>query len=118
MNQGSLGLKDTLIVNLSFSDTDGDLSGIQGNIVIIDNRNGEIHFTNTIPNLPDAKQGNVGTMQLSIPTLCCIFDDGTPACEAPPNMPTNQLTFDIYVIDAAGHESNRVTTPQIELVCN
>ena len=117
MNQGSLGLNDTIKINLSFIDLDGDLSGVPNNLVIIDNRLNEVHVTNTIPDLPTTKNGNVGFINVTVPTLCCIFSDGTPACEAPRDQPTNELTFDIYVIDQNGNQSNRVTTELITLFC-
>lgn len=118
MIQGSLGLNDTITVTLDFSDIDGDLSGIENNVIVVDNRLDEIHVTNTIPDLPNTKNGDIGTLFINIPTLCCIFDDGTPACESPPNQPTNKMTFDIYLIDKNGNESNRVTTEEVTILCN
>lgn len=118
LNQGSLGLNDTLLVSLNFIDVDGDLSGARNNVVVIDNRLDEIHYINTVPDLPPTKNGNVGIMTINIPTVCCIFSDGTPACDSPPNTPSNQITFDLYLIDQAGNESNRVTTPVVTLFCN
>ena len=41
--QGNLGLEDTLVVQFSFTDLDGDLSGVANNVQVIDNRNGEVH---------------------------------------------------------------------------
>jgi hypothetical protein len=118
LNQGSLGLNDTILVSLNFVDVDGDLSGAANNVVVIDNRLNETHYINTIPDLPPTKNGNVGIMTINIPTVCCIFSDGTPACDSPPNTPTNEITFDIFLVDQLGNESNRVTTPSITLFCN
>lgn len=118
LNQGSLGLNDTLLVSLNFVDVDGDLSGARNNVVVIDNRLDEVHYINTIPDLPQTKNGNIGIMTINIPTVCCIFNDGTPACDSPPNTPTNEISFDIFLIDQLGNESNRITTPIITLFCN
>ncbi len=116
--QGSLGLEDTLVIGLTFEDIDGDLDEAMNNIVVIDTRNGEIHYTNTVPDLPESENGNKGQMQISVPTLCCLFDDGTPPCESPPDFPTNEFSFEIYIFDAQGNQSNRVSTPEFTLLCN
>lgn len=118
LNQGSLGSEDTLVVSFSFIDINGDLSGVDGNLIITDNRTGEVHLTNEIPDLPIADNGNVGSAIILIPTLCCLFEDpNTPACSNPPGV-NNSVSFSIKVIDAAGNESNSISTPDIRLLCN
>lgn len=114
--QGDLGLEDTLLVQFGFTDLDGDLSGIPNNVEVIDNRNGELHVVNRIPDLPQTDIGNVGTVVLSIPTLCCFFDD-EPACSTPEDA-TNTMTFGIRVFDQAGNMSNTIATDEIVILCN
>jgi len=116
LRQGSLGIEDTLVVAFSFIDLDGDLSGNPNNIEVIDNRTGELHFTNAIPDLPAANNGNIGNAVLQIPTLCCLFDD-KPACSNPEGA-LNSISFSITVFDAAGNESNMITTQEITIICN
>ncbi len=116
LRQGSLGIEDTLVVAFSFIDLDGDLSGNPNNIEVIDNRTGELHVTNAIPDLPAANNGNVGNVVLQIPTLCCLFDD-KPACSNPDGA-LDTLSFSISVFDAEGNESNMITTQEITIICN
>lgn len=116
LRQGSLGIEDTLVVAFSFIDLDGDLCGNPNNIEVIDNRTGELHVTNAIPDLPAANNGNIGNAVLQIPTLCCLFDD-KPACSNPEGA-LNSISFSITVFDAAGNESNMITTQEITIICN
>jgi hypothetical protein len=113
--QGDLGLEDTLVVRFGFNDLDGDLSGVANNVEVIDNRNGQLHVVNRIPDLPQTDIGNVGTVILNIPTLCCLFDD-EPACSTPEGA-TNSMTFGIRVFDQAGNVSNTVNTDEIVIQC-
>lgn len=113
--QGDLGLEDTLVVRFGFNDLDGDLSGVANNVEVIDNRNGQLHVVNRIPDLPQTDIGNVGTVILNIPTLCCLFDD-EPACSTPEGA-TNSMTFGIRVFDQAGNVSNTVNTDEIIIQC-
>ena len=115
LRQGSLGLEDTLIVQFGIKDIDGDLSGVSGNVEVIDNRNGELHVFNRIPDLPQTDIGNVGTVTLNIPTLCCFFDD-EPACSTPEGA-TDTMTFGIRVFDRAGNMSNTVNTDELVILC-
>ena len=115
LRQGNLGLHDTLIVQFSFIDIDGDLSGVSVNVQVIDNRTGEVHVVNRIPDLPQTDIGNVGTATLNIPTLRCLFDD-EPACSTPEGV-TDTMTFGIRVFDRAGNMSNTVNTDEIVILC-
>lgn len=113
--QGNLGVEDTLIVQFGFTDVDGDLSGVSNNVQVIDNRNGEVHVVNRIPDLPQTDIGNAGTVILNIPTLCCLFDD-EPACSTPEGA-TDTMTFSIRVFDQAGNMSNTVNTDELVILC-
>ncbi len=116
LRQGNLGIEDTLVVQFGFVDIDGDLSGNPGNVEVIDNRNGELHLLNRIPDLPATDIGNVGTVILNIPTLCCFFDDGSPACSNPEGA-VDTLTFGIRVFDQAGNMSNTINTEELTIQC-
>ena len=118
MRQG-LG-QDTIFVILDFEDVDGDIIGGQnGNISLVDNRDGTIEPV-TFPDLPDLSKGQKGTLRLAILSTCCIFppEDQIPACESDPDFPPNLYTYDIFITDGNGNESNRVTTGEITLLCN
>lgn len=118
MNQGQ-GQNDSIIVFLKFEDIDGDIVGGFGqpnNIFIVDNRDGAIDPA-TFPELPDVGDSQKGDMTLLIKTTCCQNPNSVP-CEPDPVITFNQYSYDIYISDQAGNESNRVTTNDITLLCN
>ncbi len=123
MNQNSLNT-DSLFVKLSFKDGDGDIgleeNDFNQNLIIVDNRTGEVFDRFKVPPIPiqGAQNGVQGEITLKIFTTCCIFPDAIPPCESPEEYPSNALSFDIQLTDKAGNDSNIVTTPEILLNCN
>ena len=122
MVQNSLNT-DSLFLKISFKDGDGDLglaNSTLETIVLTDNRTGETFDRFRLPEIPPvgAQNGIEGEITLKVFTTCCIFPDGTPPCLNPPDYPTNQMNFDIYMMDAAGNMSNVITTEFITLLCD
>ena len=123
MDQGSLN-NDSLTMLISFTDGDGDLGSppetAEKNLFIIDNRTGQIFNSFKTPIIPEEGVGNgvSGEIRVLMFTTCCIFPDNIPPCESPDLYPSNEVTFDVYIRDRAGNESNRVTTAPITLLCN
>lgn len=115
---------DTLILFLEFEDGDGDIgrmdSDFMTDLFIIDKRLNDTIDRIKTPFVPlqGAANGIRGTMQIQLFTTCCIFPDGIPPCQNPPQYPTNDLQYDIFLIDRAGNQSNTVTTDVITLLCN
>lgn len=123
LQQGSLN-SDSLFVQFSFTDGDGDIgfesAVFEQNIFIIDNRTGESYDAFRAPVIPEqgSSKGIEGTVTLRLFTTCCLFPDGTPPCEAPPNFPTDTMTLDIFITDRANNSSNQITTTPIVLFCD
>ena len=123
MDQGDLN-SDSLFMTIGFRDGDGDLgSGAQGiteNIIVTDNRTGDIYDVFKVPDIPDpgVQNGLEGTITIKLFTTCCIFPENIPPCQAPPQFPSNDLNFDIVMVDDSGNESDIITTPFITLNCN
>ena len=117
---------DTTFLTISFTDGDGDIgfdSETTGeNIFIIDNRTNEIFDRFRAPAIPPegANNGVSGEIRMLLLNTCCVFppQDSIPNCESPPQYPTNDLSFTIYIEDRAGNQSNRIVTPPIILNCN
>ena len=112
--------EDTIFVQLQFEDIDGDIEGGNTmNISLVDNRDGTIDPI-SFPDLPNQPKGQRGSLRLAILSTCCIFppEDQIPACERDPDFPPNVYTYDIFIVDSNGNESNRVTTGEITLLCN
>ncbi len=122
MAQNSLNT-DSLYLKFSFKDGDGDLGNAETlteNIILMDNRTGEVFDRYRIPEIPPigSQNGIEGEITLKVFTTCCIFPDSTPPCLNPPDYPTNQINFDIYMKDDSGNKSNTLTTEYITLLCN
>ncbi len=122
MNQGSFA--DTLFLIFNLTDGDGDLGveedGTTKDIVLIDNRTGNVYDSFKSPLIPEQGTGNgiEAEFRLLVLSSCCVFPDAIPPCSVVEEYPTNQLSFDIYITDRAGNQSNVITTPEIELICN
>ena len=123
MEQGSLN-NDSLTLIIAFTDGDGDLGTppetAEKNLFVIDNRTGEVFNSFKTPIIPEEGVGNgvSGEIKVLMFTTCCIFPDNIPPCESPDLYPENEITFDVYITDRAGNESNRITTPAVTLLCN
>ena len=123
LTQNSLNT-DSLFIRISFQDGDGDIgldeSDISQNLILTDNRTGEVFDRYKIPTIPiqGAQNGIQGEIMIKVFTTCCIFPDMIPPCESPVSFPTNELSFDIQLTDRAGNDSNVVTTQSITLLCN
>ncbi len=126
LQQGSVN-NDFVDLVISFTDGDGDLgypstSGVlEQDLVLIDNRTGNVFDRFKTPEIPDQGTGNgvKGTMMIKVFTICCTYPENIPDCE--PNPPIeysfNELSFDITLTDRAGNASNTITTPTLQLQC-
>ena len=117
---------DSTILSISFTDGDGDIGfdkeDVGENIVVIDNRTGEIFDRFRVPSIPPegANNGVSGEINMLLLNTCCVFppQDSIPNCESPTQYPTNELTFTVYILDRAGNKSNEIITSPITLNCN
>ncbi len=122
MKQSALG-PDSVQVSFNFTDGDGDLGDDTGepDIFIVDSRDGFSKPSYRIPRIEQQGAGNgiSGVITLVLPTTCCIYvnaNNDTTACQYVP-VPLDTLTYLISIRDRAGHESNRIETPPIGLIC-
>ena len=101
-----VAFKDSINFDLSYSDGDGDLgsnNATDKNVFVIDNRIDVTHsfrLQNIVPN--GEAVPITGTVTITLPNT--LITDGSTSQEA---------TFTLYLIDQAGNESNRVTTPAV-----
>jgi len=123
MEQGSFN-QDSLTLTLNFTDGDGDIGGLNGdisqNLFVIDNRIDTIADPFVIPTIPEqgVNNGIRGQIKLRMYTTCCLIP-GIPACSpSAPDFPFDEVSFDVYMVDRAGNQSNTVTTSMIKLLCN
>lgn len=123
LRQGSIN-NDSTFLTISFRDGDGDLgldeTVLETNLFLLDNRTGELYNQYKTPLIPEEGVGNgvEGEMRILLFTTCCTFPDNIPPCESPDLYPTDEITFDVYIEDRAGNQSNVITTPPLTLLCN
>lgn len=130
---------DTLVVNFSFTDGDGDLGNdlkdttVQKNIFLYDSRDTTL-TPFKIPPVPAQGSGNgisgevtiyvpnnsktivIGNDTIGLGNICCIFPDGR-TCFTDPRFPRDTFSFLIQMIDRAGHKSNMIRTETITILC-
>ena len=123
MRQGDQ-FTDSLYIYFSFKDGDGDIgyadSDPRKDIVVIDTRTQVEQERFKMPMVPEQGTGNgiSGEVTVRIYSTCCLFPAGIPPCSAPPSFPTDTMAYEIYILDRAGHESNRIRTDPVVLECN
>jgi len=118
--QGTFMQDSTLLV-LSFTDGDGDLGNEDSvSIFLIDNRDNFELPGFKIPYIGEqgVGKGISGEISIVLPTTCCTYPNGVPPCQPSDIYPRDTLTYDLYIIDRAGNESNRITTEPIYLRCD
>lgn len=122
MEQGFFN-NDSVTLVLNFTDGDGDIGGLDGqieqNLFLIDNRTESIADQFVVPTIPEQgiNNGIQGEIRIRLYTTCCLIPT-IPACESSPDFPLDTVTYDVYLIDRAGNQSNTVTTSLITLLCN
>ncbi len=98
--------KDSIVFKIQYTDGDGDLGtndDTQRNVFLQDDRIAATHSFRLQQIAPDGADIAVrGTFTLSLPNT--IITDGSAQQEA---------SFTLYVVDQAGNESNRVSSPII-----
>ncbi|MEP6795070.1 MAG: hypothetical protein ABJB16_12135 [Saprospiraceae bacterium] len=123
LNQG-IFQEDSLIVQFSFTDGDGDIGrtnqGTSNDIFFIDERTGTLDNTFGIPEIPKEGAGNgvEGVVKIVLFSTCCIYNDGSDPCLPNPSVPFDTIQYRIYITDQAGHKSNEILTDPIILRCN
>jgi len=122
LNQANvISNNDSLLLTLAFTDGDGDIGAEDGDtseIRYIDLRQNFEQTPLKIPfvGLQGVGQGISGEIFAILPTTTCLFDDGRfPGTSAPGE--TNEVIYEMWIVDRAGNESNRIELPPITLRC-
>ena len=115
-------LEESFIISIEFEDGDGDLGypddDPQSSIFAIDSRTG---FEDAFILTDISPDGNVksisGSIDVTIISECCIPISGIACDPSADYNPTDEVSYEVYIVDRAGNESNRVQTPAISIVC-
>lgn len=105
---------DSLVVSFEFQDGDGDLGAKAGestiNAFLIDQRTG-FPYNYQIPYIPEG-----GRIKDIRGTVWVTVDANAINCR-PDHLNLDTLSYEIYIVDRADNESNRIYTPPIILDC-
>ncbi|MEO5582800.1 MAG: hypothetical protein ABIR66_08915 [Saprospiraceae bacterium] len=113
---------DSLMIQLSFTDGDGDIGDDQNkaNIFMIDNRDNKT-ITYSMPMIPQKGTANgvAGTITILHTTLfnvCCYYKNGDP-CSIPATPTTDTVIYKVYIEDRKGNKSNILQLQPIIINC-
>lgn len=114
---------DTLSIQFSFTDGDGDLSFADDSvdIFLVDSRVPQFPITYRIPSInPEgATNGIEGNIWVNIPNkplnICCYVDG--QACAVSQTQAIDTLTYSIQIRDRAGNYSNIIKTELLTVIC-
>ncbi len=112
--------QDSMLLEFSFTDGDGDLGdGSQDAIFIRDSRDSSIVATYQIPAYlqSDKKKCQEGTITLLVYSRCCVYADSS-SCYPNSLIGLDSLFYELQMRDRAGNWSNTIQTELIELDCN
>jgi len=119
MPQARPDFQDTTLTTIFFEDGDGDLGGDSLAIFVIDTRTNEIDIQFRFVEIPIEGVSNAisGTIAFPIFASCCIYETGQIPCTPSIPLIEQEVVYEIFVMDRAGNESNRIQIPAISLVC-
>lgn len=116
--------QDSVIIQFSFTDGDGDISSMDStDIFIKDSRFPTLPPTivGAFPPIPSEGTGNgisgdvFFTIVNSGQGVCCIFNDRI--CAQSEVYPVDTVSYEIFILDQAGNQSNVIRTEQIQILC-
>jgi len=122
MQQSFVSTVDSILVTLSFTDGDGDIGSEPGDssssVLYIDKRQNELQPLRVIPTVGDigVGKGISGEIFVILPTTCCINVATGATCQRSPGT-TDEVIYEMWIVDRAGNESNRIELPPITLRC-
>ncbi|MEZ4887305.1 MAG: hypothetical protein R3E32_21415 [Chitinophagales bacterium] len=126
---------ESFVVSIDFEDGDADLGAIpdaQGdsgqsfdNVFLVDNRvniglDSLFLRAFSVETLTPSggTQAIDGTIRVTISEICCFNESGSAACfPADVRIDTNEVVFDVYLVDRAGNTSNVMQTPPLTIRC-
>ena len=118
--------EDTTYAIFNFTDGDGDIgfadSDSISDLFVVDTRTGFVDNQYKVPFVPElgASNGIKGQISVRLFTSCCVFPDSLGLDPCNPDLPPfeyQQVVYEIYIKDRAGHQSNVLQTPPIYIKC-
>lgn len=102
-----VSFRDSIVFEVEYTDGDGDLgSMMDNNFFIEDDRIQVTHGFRVQEIVPNGERVPItGSLRIILPNT--LITDGSVS---------QQVTFTLYMIDQAGNESNRVSTPPVTVI--
>ena len=117
-------LEDQVTLTISFTDGDGDLisDNNEPSVFFMDMRDSSTFKTFALPQIPEigVNNGISGEIEMTIletSGFCCLYPNGAPACQPADGFPINELIYEIFMEDRAGHRSNIIRTAPLIIRC-
>jgi len=119
MDQTTPSTQDSTLTTIFFEDGDGDIGGDSLAVFVIDKRTDQIELQYRLTEIEIKGVSNAisGTIAFPIFSSCCIYDSGQIPCTPSNPLIEQEVIYEVYIIDRAGNESNRIDLPPITLVC-
>jgi hypothetical protein len=102
-----VSFRDSIVFEVEYTDGDGDLGSMtEDNFFIEDDRIQVTHGFRVQEIVPNGERVPItGSLRIILPNT--LITDGSAS---------QQVTFTLYMIDQAGNESNRVSTPPVTVI--
>ncbi len=102
-----IAFRDSIVFEVSYTDGDGDLGSMtENNLFILDDRIQLTHGFRVQEIVPNGERVPItGSLRIILPNT--IITDGSAS---------EKVIFSLYMVDQAGHESNRVFSPEIRVI--
>lgn len=117
-----VGLVDSIEIQFSFTDGDGDISQPNGDSIDIFLTDSRVNIPQSfsIPMIPVEGTGNgiSGDIFITVVNttgICCIIDG--ELCPQNPRLPVDTFSYAIQIRDRAGNMSNRIQTSPVNILC-
>ncbi len=111
--------QDSLLLEISFSDDDGDIgSDTEKLLYVSDSRTDSLVATYLVPRISQSERARrrKGSISVIVYAACCRYSDGT-SCYPNASTPTDTVRYKIQLQDRMGNLSNTLTTERITLNC-
>lgn len=107
----NLALEDTVFINFHIVDGDGDLTSSTGGVYLKDSRfDSAAAYRLSFPDVPT----DVINPKDGLDAICTVRLGAGVLMNLRPDHPNGDtLSYQLYIVDGAGHESNHVQTSKI-----
>lgn len=119
----------SILITFKVEDGDGDIGPPENNnappnVFLLDKATGFLSESFRLPELSEQAAGKGVKADVTMTAnfirgdICCRYPNGTSGCIPSTAHPLDSIFYTLYLVDLAGHESNRVTVGPLYLRCD